>query len=184
MVEVLVTSDGTTDLYPITKPFWGRLRFIQVSGPPVRGCFSSTEEELGTVAAEIGDYKTLDAPFIDVKKLSREEVANALLKLVPEQYESPSLTEMVTSFSEDMLKWASANFALASQEEMDQRLNICRSCEWWNAEAYKGTGRCRKCGCSTWAKIRVKTSGCPIGLWGRIQVEDSEKPVTLSAKLQ
>lgn len=184
MVKVLVTSDGTTDFYPLTRPFWGAMRFVQVSGPPARGCFSIAEEDLGSVVAELGDYRTLDVPFIDAKKLSQEEISKELLGLVSKNHESPGLTEMVTSFSGDMLKWASAKFARATQQEIDERLATCRACDWWDPKAYGGTGKCRKCGCSTWAKIRLKTSSCPIGLWNRIEVEDTKKQDTLVGQLQ
>lgn len=41
----------------------------------------------------------------------------------------------------------------------------CRACPEWDAAALNGTGRCRKCGCSTWAKLRMATESCPLGKW-------------------
>jgi hypothetical protein len=29
----------------------------------------------------------------------------------------------------------------------------------------RGTGRCSKCGCSTWAKLRMASEKCPIDKW-------------------
>lgn len=183
MIEVIVTADGTTKLYPLLRPFWGRIRFVQRTKPLVRGCVFKPTEYTGNPVAEIGDYRTLEIPFIDVKTLTTEQVAQELLNLLPESDRNPSLKEMVVSFSGDMAKWAAVKFAMAPKEEVARRLSVCRGCEWWDAEALRGTGRCRRCGCSTWAKIRLQSSACPVGKWNRIDVEEAEKPATVADKL-
>jgi hypothetical protein len=50
-------------------------------------------------------------------------------------------------------------------EVLAEREATCRACPEWNASALNGTGRCRKCGCSTWAKLRMATERCPLGKW-------------------
>ena len=50
-------------------------------------------------------------------------------------------------------------------EALATRQDICRACPEWDATALNSTGRCRKCGCSTWAKLRMATEKCPIGKW-------------------
>jgi len=179
MIEVIVTTDGATNLYPLLRPFWGRIRFIQRVKPLVRGCVYKPDEYTGNPVAEIGDKRTLQIPFIDVKTLTPEQVGHELLGLLPENDGGPGLKDMIVSFSGDMTKWAAAKFAFASKEEVERRLALCRDCEWWDAQALRGTGRCRRCGCSTWAKIRLETSSCPIGKWNRIGVEELEKRVTV-----
>jgi hypothetical protein len=54
---------------------------------------------------------------------------------------------------------------VVSLHELKCRMQLCKACEWWDAAALKGTGRCKKCGCSTWAKLRMATERCPIGKW-------------------
>jgi predicted Zn-ribbon and HTH transcriptional regulator len=50
-------------------------------------------------------------------------------------------------------------------ETLATREATCRACAEWDAAALNATGRCRKCGCSTWAKLRMATERCPIGKW-------------------
>lgn len=53
-------------------------------------------------------------------------------------------------------------------EVLAEREATCRACPEWDAAALNATGRCRKCGCSTWAKLRMATERCPIGKWEAI----------------
>ena len=49
----------------------------------------------------------------------------------------------------------------ASQETIDQRLEICRSCEFFK----HGSQRCKKCGCFMKLKTELEQARCPIGKW-------------------
>jgi hypothetical protein len=62
-------------------------------------------------------------------------------------------------------RFARSGFTLTSPDVLAERESKCRSCDLWDAEGMRGTGRCRKCGCSTWAKLRMATEKCPIGKW-------------------
>lgn len=53
---------------------------------------------------------------------------------------------------------------LASTEERDRRLAICRTCEWWAESGNLGFGKCRKCGC-TRLKQSLATERCPLAKW-------------------
>lgn len=53
-------------------------------------------------------------------------------------------------------------------EALATREVTCRACPEWDAAALNATGRCRKCGCSTWAKLRMATEACPLGKWGTV----------------
>jgi hypothetical protein len=41
----------------------------------------------------------------------------------------------------------------------EKRLAICKGCEHWDGN------RCRKCGCFTALKVRLKSESCPVGKW-------------------
>jgi hypothetical protein len=76
--------------------------------------------------------------------------------------------------------WATIKFARAglpsiSPEALESRQSICRSCDQWDAKAINGTGRCKKCGCSTWAKLRMATEKCPLGKWEAVSVEEGKQ---------
>jgi len=76
----------------------------------------------------------------------------------------PPLT-MAKTFVKSAIDWTAKGFAATDEETLWTRTKICGSCEFWNATALRGTGRCMKCGCSTWAKLRMATEKCPIGKW-------------------
>ena len=77
----------------------------------------------------------------------------------------PPLSKKIETFSKSIYRWAMAGFLKTGKKQLTQRMNICKGCEFWDSEAWSGTGKCTKCGCSTWAKLRIKTEKCPIGKW-------------------
>lgn len=62
-------------------------------------------------------------------------------------------------------KFSASGFNPTPPEILTERESICRSCNQWDAAALNNTGRCKKCGCSTWAKLRMATEACPLGKW-------------------
>jgi hypothetical protein len=48
-----------------------------------------------------------------------------------------------------------------TEEETQERLNICRSC----SEFFKPTQQCKRCGCIMPAKASLKRANCPLGKW-------------------
>ena len=79
--------------------------------------------------------------------------------------ETPPIGEMLKSAGSSITKWAGRKFKTTDRKTLETRMEACRSCEFWDAKAIGGTGRCMKCGCSTWAKLRMATEKCPIGKW-------------------
>jgi hypothetical protein len=69
------------------------------------------------------------------------------------------------SLSSSVVNYSKSGFKSSTQEEILKRKSICERCEDWNSSAWNGTGKCKLCGCSTWAKIRIATERCPIGKW-------------------
>jgi hypothetical protein len=73
--------------------------------------------------------------------------------------------EKCQTFSSAVSRFARSGFVATPPEILAAREATCRACPEWDAQALKGTGRCKKCGCSTWAKLRMATERCPIGKW-------------------
>lgn len=48
---------------------------------------------------------------------------------------------------------------LRDQDMVHQRRRACESCEEWEH------GKCRQCGCYTWAKTRLTRETCPLDRW-------------------
>jgi len=86
--------------------------------------------------------------------------------LAPEN-RPPPVMEMAKNFAKSMGDWAKGGFGKVSAEAHEQRMVICRACEFWNPSGLAGMGQCTKCGCSG-AKQWLPTSACPIGKWGAI----------------
>lgn len=49
---------------------------------------------------------------------------------------------------------------ILSDEETNQRLNICYSCP-----AYAGNHKCKNCGCNLKLKAKIKLFHCPVNKW-------------------
>jgi hypothetical protein len=79
-----------------------------------------------------------------------------------------SISEMAASASKSLKSWAGSGFPKSTDEVVKSRLSICKECEFWDGKALGGTGRCKECGCSTWAKLRMATERCPLGKWNAV----------------
>ena len=77
----------------------------------------------------------------------------------------PSLTKMVTNVMQSASKWVARGMQHTDEATLKMRIETCQSCKFWNPKGFNNTGRCMKCGCSTWAKLRMATEKCPIGKW-------------------
>jgi hypothetical protein len=77
--------------------------------------------------------------------------------------------ETMWGFTLSAHRFARSGFATTPPEALATREATCRACPEWDAEALNATGRCRKCGCSTWAKLRMATERCPIGKWEAVE---------------
>lgn len=96
----------------------------------------------------------------------------------PPKIETPSIGEMVVSVGKSLTKWVGSGFSKSTQEVIDTRLSICKGCEFWDAQALNGGGRCLKCGCSTWAKLRMASEKCPLDKWGPETLSSPEQQTT------
>ncbi len=71
----------------------------------------------------------------------------------------------INSVNKAVRGWAKSGFQTADLETLSVRLETCKGCEFWDKSGFAKTGRCKKCGCSTQAKLRMATEKCPIGKW-------------------
>lgn len=98
------------------------------------------------------------------KKLVDKD-GHLVVQVTPQKLNPPSFAQMAKSAVKSTASWVTQGVPIASEGLIKERQAICSSCEFWNAKAFSGTGRCMKCGCSTWAKLRMATEKCPIGKW-------------------
>jgi hypothetical protein len=72
---------------------------------------------------------------------------------------------VLTEFVQSSARFARFGFSTTPPKILADREAACRACPEWDSQALNATGRCRKCGCSTWAKLRMATERCPLGKW-------------------
>jgi len=77
----------------------------------------------------------------------------------------PDIFEMVNTMFKAAANFTRSGFQTTPPEILATREATCKTCPEWDAQALNATGRCRKCGCSTWAKLRMATERCPLGKW-------------------
>lgn len=77
----------------------------------------------------------------------------------------PSTITMAKSALKSFTNWTINGVKITDENTLKARLDQCHACEFWSASGFNNTGRCMKCGCSTWAKLRMNTERCPIGKW-------------------
>jgi hypothetical protein len=77
-------------------------------------------------------------------------------KLQPDDIKS-----VAGNFISSMKAWQSAGRPVVTKKIWNERLNICRNCEYWQEIAHTKIARCKRCGCSS-AKLLLGTSKCPL----------------------
>ncbi len=88
--------------------------------------------------------------------IGENNVANAQL---------PSISQMLKTAGSAAVKFAQSGLVATDTDTLSARESTCKSCDMWDAQAFNGTGRCKKCGCATWAKLRMASEKCPLGKW-------------------
>lgn len=118
----------------------------------------------------------IDPQFIEKIISSSKDVGEyfeieqgVLFKIQRDKIKNNSNLEKLDSFLKSSFNWAKSGFKIADNELIEYRKEICKSCDQWDASALNNTGRCKKCGCSTWAKLRMSTERCPIGKWEAVE---------------
>ena len=73
--------------------------------------------------------------------------------------------EQAKSLGSSLGKWVAAGLPVVEEKKLNQRIAICHACSMWDEKGFGGTGSCKKCGCSTQAKLRMDSEVCPEGKW-------------------
>jgi hypothetical protein len=81
------------------------------------------------------------------------------------RWSQPSLPQQAASLGKSLLNWTASGFSPTPPDILAVREATCRACPEWDDTSMAKTGRCRICGCSTWAKLRMATERCPLGKW-------------------
>ena len=99
------------------------------------------------------------APLLETSPRPESEILAAI------NLRQLALTRQIPTALRAAVRFTASGFATTPPEILAEREATCRQCPEWDAAALNATGRCRKCGCSTWAKLRMATERCPLGKW-------------------
>lgn len=107
--------------------------------------------------------------FNEIYSLGKMDGDNLLISsdayvYLANKYRDIKPEEPAKSFYQSVAKWAKSGFKTASKEKIDERLTVCRGCEFWQESGNYSLGRCEKCGCTKY-KLYLATESCPIGKW-------------------
>ena len=100
-----------------------------------------------------------------------EPIANYLALPVkysgPRNNYPPNVLSQLKSLADAAKSYASSGFKNCTDDQYKERQIICNGCEFYDRNAFMGTGRCLKCGCSG-IKLKIAASKCPIDKWGAV----------------
>jgi hypothetical protein len=98
-------------------------------------------------------------------KLSLQKARIDRLQASTKPPQMPSVASMaknvVHSVVQNVQSVAAGNTLKLSDQEANNRLDICKSCDFFNSTQT----RCNKCGCFMAVKTYLKAEKCPIGKW-------------------
>ena len=68
---------------------------------------------------------------------------------------------LAKNLATSLLAWQRSGRPVVSSQQWDERIRICRGCEYWQELGTTNVARCKKCGCSS-GKLLLATSKCPL----------------------
>lgn len=82
--------------------------------------------------------------------------------------ESPSLLQKAQNFTTSIINHISNGMIKVSDSIKEERMNICKSCPFFNPN-----NTCNKCGCFLEVKTGWASEKCPEGKWLEIKTQSS-----------
>jgi hypothetical protein len=133
-------------------------------------CRYATHISPQSISCDIGLHGGRPSAGVCAYCISRGE--NTLEHAAQVKANPPSLTQQAVTLGKSLVNWTASGFAATPPDILATRESTCRACPEWDAAAMGGTGRCRKCRCYTWVKLRMATERCPLGKWERVDITD------------
>ncbi len=98
-----------------------------------------------------GDSHIVMEQNLRIRELSYDDIIGN-----SQEANSLNILKMLQNFTNATFHWASAGFKIADDETLAKRQAICDTCQYWNASARLGMGKCLKCGCTS-LKLKLDT---------------------------
>jgi hypothetical protein len=153
--------------YPLLRAFVLTYEVIRTSGGE-----KNSYEAGGKVLTELSKNPPAELRYLfegreialDKEATPEPTVTLAAKEETPVPVELPPLSKQLKTLATSMVDYAKSGFKNVSDEVYNERNAICGGCEFFDALALAGMGRCLKCGCSG-VKLKLATSSCPIKKW-------------------
>jgi len=176
-----------TDRHPLKRTPWRQRGFFKISDERLISYWekriNANPDDMAMACEIVENFvrnpNKLEKQIINLNKLEKKPIDNSIkpahqVDVAEIQY--PSAKRMVGNLAQSMTQWVKNGFKLTPEDKLQERLEICKGCEFWDKEALGGTGRCKKCGCSTQAKLRLSHEKCPIDKWGPVDQTPLTQP--------
>lgn len=141
----------------------GRFKLVLGEGLPCDSISTiSYRNTLGSVISASHEWKH-DGP------LESDWYEGAIIESQWELLGPPSIKAMVWNFSRALAEASLEGFPKAADAVIEERLAICRKCDYWEEELRFGFGKCKHPGCGcTKAKLWLATEQCPQKFWLKV----------------
>jgi hypothetical protein len=107
--------------------------------------------------------KTGDDRYLQLYNL---EVGEAQGHITKEQKEEQlSIFKKAFNFTKASVKHIATGFNKVDPKISEKRMEICKSCEFYQDERDKDNPSCQKCGCFLAIKTTWASQACPVGKW-------------------
>ena len=103
---------------------------------------------------EFDNQKTINENFLIVSAVEKLKKAYAVAKFEKER----KLLDSFQKISKPILE-------IAPETLQNERLKVCKSCEFFDAVAIKGNGACNDCNCPILHKVKFLDNTCPQAKW-------------------
>lgn len=117
--------------------------------------YCNTELQDNTIMCICGMYVKKNIPQQDIDQAIK---SNA---------KSPNIIEKASNFANSIIKHISNGMVKASDSVKQERMNICKSCPFFNSE----NTTCNKCGCFLEVKTGWASEKCPEGKWLEVKTQ-------------
>jgi uncharacterized paraquat-inducible protein A len=102
---------------------------------------------------------------MDKQSLINSLQNNRIQQMASSNKPMPSIGAITSNLAQSVVRnvqsVASGNPLRLSSDEANQRLDVCKGCEFFN----HAQERCGKCGCFMAVKTYLKAEKCPVGKW-------------------
>lgn len=106
------------------------------------------------------------------RQINNPQPENNKIELQQNNQSEPNILQKAQNFGKAVVKHAQNGFINVATNIKQERLDICKSCEFYNS-TNPDNPTCNKCGCFLKIKTGWASEKCPIGKWSDIKTQSN-----------